>query len=68
MLPQVLHRINEIKVEILTLYNVRSIIIIEGWKSMKKLIRAPEIEDAFLVFDDSIIEKKGRAFFYFLRL
>ena len=35
---------------------------------MKKLIRAPEIEDAFLVFDDSIIEKKGRAFFYFLRL
>lgn len=68
MLPQVLHRINEIKVEILTLYNVRSIIIIEGWKSMKKLIRAPEIEDSFLVFDDSIIEKKGRAFFYFLRL
>jgi hypothetical protein len=35
---------------------------------MEKLIRANEIEDAFFVFDDSIIEKKGKVFFCFLRL
>lgn len=28
------------------------------WKSTKKLIRTHETEDACLIFDDSIIEKK----------